>query len=63
MKFLSARPVLVLAVIALAMIGCRGSAQKVGEGIDDAADKVRDAVTQPGPVEKAGRTIDKAIGR
>lgn len=57
-----ARPARVLAAIALAMTGCKGPAQKVGEGIDDAAGKVKDAVTQPGPVEKAGRTIDKAVG-
>ena len=63
MKPLPARPVFVLAVMALAMIGCKGPAQKVGAGIDDAAGKVKDAVTQPGPVEKAGRTIDRAVGR
>ena len=43
------------------MTGCKGSAQKVGEGIDNAAENVKDAVTQPGPVEKAGRTIDRAV--
>jgi hypothetical protein len=63
MKLLSTRPVLVFAVIALAITGCQGPAEKAGAGIDAAADKVRDAVTQPGPVEKAGRTIDKAVGR
>ncbi len=63
MKFLFPRPVLVLAVMALAMFGCKGPAQKAGAGIDAAAGKVKDAVTQPGPVEKAGRTIDKAVGR
>jgi hypothetical protein len=63
MTFPSTRPVLVLAVIALATTGCKGPAQKVGAGIDDATGKVRDAVTPPGPVEKTGRAIDKAIGR
>ena len=63
MKLPPARPLLVIAVIALAMIGCKGPAQKFGEGVDDAAPKVKDAVTQPGPVEKTGRVIDKAIGR
>jgi len=61
MKLLFTRPVLVLAALALAMTGCKGSAQKVGEGIDNAAENVKDAVTQPGPVEKAGRTIDRAV--
>ena len=64
MKLPPARPVLVLAVTALAMAGCtKGPAQKVGQGIDDAADKVRNAVTQPGPVEKAGRSIDRVIAK
>jgi predicted small secreted protein len=63
MKALSTRPVLVLAVIALALTGCKGPAQKFGEGVDDAALKVKDAVTQPGPVEKTGRMIDKAADR
>lgn len=57
-----ARLVLVLAAFALAVTGCKGPAQKVGENIDTAAVKVKDAVTQPGPVEKTGRTIDKAFG-
>ncbi|HYH63059.1 MAG TPA: hypothetical protein VD866_00025 [Urbifossiella sp.] len=52
-----------LAVIALALAGCKGPAQKFGEGVDDAALKVKDAVTPPGPVEKTGRMIDKAVGR
>ena len=63
MKLLPARPVLVLAVFALAVTGCKGPAQKAGANIDAAAFKVKDAVTQPGPVEKTGRAIDKAVGR
>ena len=63
MKLLSSRSVLALAVIALAMSGCKGPAQKVGRGIDDAADKVKDAVTQPGPIEKSGRAIDRAVAK
>ncbi len=61
MNLLSTRPVLVLSAIALTMAGCKGSAQKVGQGIDSAAENVRDAITRPGPVEKAGRSIDRAI--
>jgi predicted small secreted protein len=63
MKLLPTRPVLVLAAIALAVTGCKGPAQKVGAGIDDAAGKVKDAVTPPGPVEKTGRAIDRAVGK
>ena len=61
MKLLIAGRVLVHVAIALAMTGCKGSAQKVGEGIDNAAEDVKDAVTRPGPGEKAGRTIDRAV--
>jgi len=63
MKALTTRSVPLLAVIALALAGCKGPAQKFGEGVDDAALKVKDAVTPPGPVEKTGRMIDKAVGR
>ena len=63
MKLLSTRLALVLAAIAIAMSGCKGSAQMVGEGIDSAADKVKDAVTQPGPAEKAGRVIDRSVAK
>jgi hypothetical protein len=63
MKLPSPRPVLVLAAVALALVGCQGSAQKAGAHVDNAAEKVRDAVTQPGPAEKAGRTLDRAVGQ
>lgn len=55
-------------VSALAMIatlsGCprhKGPAERAGEKLDRAADKVEDAVDPKGPLEKAGRKIDRAV--
>ncbi len=39
-----------------------GPAEKAGEKIDKAADKVSDTIDPKGPVEKAGRKIDRATG-
>ena len=46
----------------LSLGACReqGAAQKTGEAIDNAKDKVADTVNPKGPVEKAGRAIDRA---
>jgi hypothetical protein len=49
---------------ALSVTGCDrdGPAEQVGEKIDDAAEKARDTVDPPkGPLEKAGRKIDRAV--
>ena len=60
--------VLFAAVIALAatlaLTGCpkKGPAEKVGEKIDAAKDKVSDTLDPKGPAEKAGRSIDLATG-
>jgi hypothetical protein len=43
--------------------GCeaeKGPAQKAGENIDSAAQKVKDKLDPAGPAEKAGRALDKA---
>jgi hypothetical protein len=50
---------------ALATVGCesKGPAEKVGESIDKGVQNAKDAVTPPGNVEKAGREVDKAIGK
>ena len=47
---------------AVALAGCEseGPAQKAGANIDAGVQKAKDAVNPPGPVEKAGRAIDKA---
>lgn len=46
----------------LAISACeeKGPAQKAGEAIDKAKDKVADKLDPKGPVEKAGRAIDRA---
>lgn len=43
--------------------GCRekGPAEKAGEKVDRAMDKVDDAIDPKGPAEKAGRSIDRAV--
>jgi hypothetical protein len=48
--------------IALPLVGCDdGPAENVGERVDRAAEGVRDAVDPPsGPIERAGRAIDRA---
>ncbi len=48
----------------LASVSCRekGPAEKAGEKLDNAAEKVKDAVDPAGPVEKAGEKVDKALG-
>lgn len=46
------------------LVSCRekGPAEKAGESMDKAVDKVKDAVDPKGPVEKAGEKVDKALG-
>lgn len=58
--------VLFTAVIAiaatLALTGCpkKGPAERAGEKLDAAKDKVSDTLNPKGPAEKAGRSIDRA---
>jgi hypothetical protein len=40
----------------------KGSAQRAGEKIDNAADKVSDTVNPKGPAQRAGRALDRATG-
>ena len=44
--------------------GCRekGPAEKVGEKLDKAGEKISDTLDPKGPAEKAGRQVDKAVG-
>jgi predicted small secreted protein len=46
----------------LGLAGCpqKGTAEKAGEAIDNAKDKVSDTLNPKGPAEKAGRAIDRA---
>jgi len=66
----SSRKVFAIAAIAslmtCALTGCperRGPAQKAGEKIDRATDKISDALDPKGPAEKAGRKIDRALDK
>lgn len=51
--------------IAASVVSCKekGPAEKAGESLDKAADKVKDAVDPKGPVEKAGEKVDEALGK
>lgn len=48
----------------LVLPACRekGPAERAGEKIDKAGEKISDAIDPKGPAEKAGREIDKAVG-
>ncbi len=45
--------------------GCphhKGPAERAGQKVDRAKEKVEDTVDPKGPAEKAGRKVDKAVG-
>ena len=50
-------------VVTVGMPGCRekGPAEKAGEQVDRAADKLKDAIDDDGPAEEAGKAIDDAV--
>lgn len=53
-----------LALGAFAVGGCtdsKGPAEKAGEKVDDAVEKVKDAIDPKGPAEKLGEKIDDAL--
>jgi predicted small secreted protein len=58
-----ARAACVALLFSLPLVACDdGPAENVGERIDRAGEQVRDAVDPPsGPVERAGRAIDRAV--
>ena len=45
--------------------GCesKGPAQQAGENIDKGIQSAKDTVNPPGPSEKVGRSVDKALGK
>jgi hypothetical protein len=45
--------------------GCetKGPAQRAGEKVDGAIQDAKDAVNPPGPGEKVGRDLDRAINK
>ena len=54
-------PALAFGAVAAA-VGCadKGPAQRTGEKIDRGVEKVKDKLDPAGPVEKAGRAVDRA---
>ena len=63
------KPTLLLSLCLFTLVGsvvsCRekGPAEKAGEKMDNAVDKVKDAVDPKGPVEKAGEKVDDALNK
>jgi hypothetical protein len=57
---LCASALLVAATLSLGACRQEGTAQKAGQAIDEAKDKIADTLDPKGPVEKAGRGIDRA---
>lgn len=59
------RPILatLLLLAPLALAACDdGPAEQVGERVDRATERARDAVDPPrGPAERAGRAVDRAV--
>ncbi|MFL5279854.1 MAG: hypothetical protein ACJ8AW_02360 [Rhodopila sp.] len=59
---------LLIAVLGLALVGltaCHqaGPAERAGRSLDNAGQSLSDAVNPPqGPVEAAGRKVDRALG-
>jgi len=51
------------AVVTFADCEAKGSAQRAGETIDKRVQNAKDALNPPGPAEKAGRGLDKALYR
>jgi hypothetical protein len=51
------------AVVGVAGCESKGPAQQAGETIDEGVQSAKDAVNPPGPIEKAGRGLDKALGK
>ncbi len=55
-------PLVALLLLAGApLVGCEssGPAENAGKKIDEAGTKVKDTISPPGPMEKAGRAVDK----
>ncbi len=49
------------AVVMFAGCESKGPAERAGENIDKGVQNVKDAVNPPGDLEKAGRSVDKAL--
>jgi hypothetical protein len=47
-----------LGLLGLAACHQEGPAEKAGQSVDHAGQKVQDAIDPPGPAQKAGRALD-----
>jgi hypothetical protein len=51
--------------ITASLTGCQsqGPAERAGQGVDNAARDIKDAVNPGGPAEQAGRNVDRALNK
>lgn len=56
------RPALLAAAVVVSLAACHkeGPAESAGKSLDNAGQKIQDAVDPPGPAQKVGRAIDDA---
>ena len=57
-------PLSALLLVAIAtVVGCesKGPVERTGASIDKGVQNAKDAIRPPGPSEKAGRALDKAV--
>jgi len=55
-------PLVALLVFGLASCHQDGPAERAGKELDNAGQKIGDALSPPGPAQSAGRKVDKALG-
>jgi PBP1b-binding outer membrane lipoprotein LpoB len=63
LKKLSILSVSLLVAVAFSACEKKGTAEKVGEKIDNTVEKVQDTVNPKGPMEKAGEKIDETVDK
>ena len=61
LRAFAAMALLVLSTFGLAACRDKGPAERAGEKMDRAVEKLDDAVNPKGPAEKAGRAVDDAV--
>lgn len=61
LRALTAMILLVASTFGMAACREKGPAERAGDKIDRAVEKLDDAVNPKGPAEKAGRAVDKAV--
>ena len=55
-------PIAILLMLGLAACHQEGPAERTGKSLDNAGQKISDALNPPGPAQSTGRKIDKALG-